>query len=111
MKSLQLIFLIFFFLSCKKTTSYSQEIKNNKVYIIAFYNDTLKSKDISTLYSNEDYRLENFLIPITKEEYIKDSINYKNEYTFLYNILKTNNLIKIPCKNIKFEKKIKTRFR
>ena len=72
-----------------------------------YHKDTIGIDDISNYLENDKYQLENYISPITKEEFIKDSINYKNEYNLSNNLLKNNNSLQLPYGNVKFEKNLK----
>ena len=93
MKPLLLILSLLFF-SCKGT---SQKVKTEeKEYTYKYQNNTSKTDDISDFFGRVDYQLENFISPITRDEFLKDSIQYKNEYTFSDNLLENSNVLKLP---------------
>ena len=72
-----------------------------------YHKDTIGIDDISNYLENDKYQLENYISPITKEEFIKDSINYKNEYNLSNDLLKNNSFLKLPYGNVKLEKNLK----
>ncbi len=84
-----------------------QENKTAKEYTYNYHSDTVKTDDILSFYDNKEYQLENYISPITKEEFIKDSISYKNEYNLSNDLLKNNSFLKLPYGNVKFEKNLK----
>ncbi len=104
MKPLLLILSLLFF-SCKGT---SQKVKTEeKEYTYKYQNNTSKTDDISDFFGRVDYQLENFISPITRDEFLKDSIQYKNEYTFSDNLLENSNVLKLPYGKVKFIKNLK----
>ncbi|MDQ8141974.1 hypothetical protein [Chryseobacterium sp. CFS15] len=92
-----LMLLVIF--GCKKKSAENNNIKNqngNKEYIFNYHEITERIEQ-----NNDFYKLEDYLIPISKNQFIKDSILYKND--LLDNkIVFENGILKTSFGKIKF---------
>lgn len=87
-----------FFLNCEKAQSH-KKIKNENTYEYIF--DSNKEANLDSFLQNSNYKIEDRFLPISKEEYIKDSINFKNNITVDQSIFHQYKL-KTPYGQIKF---------
>ena len=95
MKNLISILSLIFLISCKKESEKVQ-VDNQKDYVFDYTKEKIVGEENSELYLNQqNYEIEKYIEVISKEEYIKDSLNYKNEinlknYKFINNTLETS---------------------
>jgi len=94
MKNLIALLLIFGILSCKKEPD---NLNNTTIKDYTFDYNKEKIVDLEkteSFISKEQYEFDNYLKPISKEEYLKDSLAYQNsldskQYVFKNNVLQT----------------------
>lgn len=78
MKYIIMIILRFTSLSCEKGKIIQSS--KSKEYIFDYAKEDSISDDVSNFYGIQSFQLENFLSPISREQYKKDSLKFKNEY-------------------------------
>lgn len=94
MRNLTAILILSSILSCKKDKNVLPDT-TNKIYTFDYHKQKIGDlENLDSLVNNEQNEYDRFLNPISKEEYINDSIAYKNnldekKYTFSSNLLKT----------------------
>lgn len=94
MKNLAALLLIFCILSCKKESSNLQST-TKKEYTFDYNKEKIDDLEKpESFIGKEQYEFDKYLNPISKEEYVKDSVAYKNgldskKYPFKDNLLET----------------------
>lgn len=95
MRNILSILIILFFIQCKK--SQSSVSKNEKEFVFDYNKEsTIQIENLDLFLLKDEYKLENYLISITKEEYVRDSTRYINDIkdekssSFDNDILQTN---------------------
>lgn len=81
MKKLFFLFSLFIIFSCKKTSSLENgpnDQNSSKEYTFDYQKDAEETDDIVMQNSNS-YQLEDHIIPISKNDFVKDSLLYKND--------------------------------
>lgn len=101
MKYVKLIILLFVVLGCEKNEAVAQ-VANNKNYIFDYHQERNVFDDVSNYFGKQEFQLENYLSEISREQYIKDSVSYENEYSLKENILDKSNILEVPYGKIKF---------
>ncbi|VXC17839.1 MULTISPECIES: hypothetical protein [Chryseobacterium] len=94
MKNIIILLLILSFVSCKKT-----QTSNDKIYDYKL--DSSKEINLDSYLNDPSYKFENWIESITKEEFIKDSIDYKSNYV-LEKSLFNNNVLTTSYGKVKF---------
>lgn len=97
MKKIFFLLLLFIIFSCKKTSSLENSPSNqnsSKEYTFDYHKDAVNT-DNTDMQNSNSYQLEDYIMPISKNDFVKDSLRYKNDLsndkpTFEYPTLNTS---------------------
>ncbi|WP_333852018.1 hypothetical protein [Epilithonimonas sp.] len=101
MKNLIVLLFIFCISSCKKESD-SRQNTIKKDYIFDYNKEKIDDLEKTELFVGKDqYEFDKYLNPISKEEYLKDSLDYKNSLDSKQSIFK-NNVLQTAYGDVKF---------
>lgn len=97
MKKIFFLLLLFIIFSCKKTSSVENspsKQNSSKEYTFDYHKDAVNT-DNTEMQNSNSYQLEDYIMPISKNDFVKDSLMYKkdvsnNKSAFEYPILNTS---------------------
>ena len=101
MKNITLILFLFFLFSCKEKTQSKTNIKSRE-YVFDYSKEKIDEVEHTEIFLNkEKYNIDKFLITISKEEFVQDSLSYKNDISAQNNVF-TNYTLQTSYGQIKF---------
>lgn len=101
MKNITLILFLFFLFSCKETTQSKINIKSRE-YVFDYSKEKIDEVEHTEIFLNKKkYKIDKFLITISKEEFVQDSLSYKNDISTQNNVF-TNYTLQTSYGQIKF---------